>query len=103
MYREKYDVCVSRAVAALDVLAEYCLPLVRTGGFFVSMKGPAVFEEAERGSRAIEVLGGFLEEIREIDVPFVDEKRYAAVIRKVSGTPAKYPRKAGKATKNPIK
>ena len=102
-YREKFDFCVSRAVAALDVLSEYCLPFVKVGGFFVSMKGPAVFEEAEKGRKAIEVLGGKMEEIREVEVPFVEEKRYIAVVRKVSATPMKYPRKAGKAAKSPIK
>ncbi len=102
-YREKFDFCVSRAVAALDVLSEYCLPFVKVGGFFVSMKGPAVFEEAEKGRKAIEILGGKLEEIREVEVPFVEEKRYIAVVRKVSATPMKYPRKAGKAAKSPIK
>ena len=102
-YRENFDFCVSRAVASLDVLSEYCLPFVKVGGYFISMKGPAVFEEAEKGERAIEVLGGKLEEIREIDVPFVEGKRYAAVIRKIGKTPEKYPRKAGKAAKSPIK
>ena len=102
-YRENFDFCVSRAVASLDVLSEYCLPFVKTGGYFLSMKGPAVYEEAEKGAKAIEILGGKLEEIREIDVPFVDGKRYAAVIRKIGKTPEKYPRKAGKAAKSPIK
>ena len=102
-YRENFDFCVSRAVASLDVLSEYCLPLVKPGGFFISMKGPAVFEEAEKSRKAIEILGGRLEEIREAEVPFVEEKRYIAVVRKVSPTPEKYPRKAGKAAKSPIK
>lgn len=99
--RESYDFAVSRAVAPMTVLLEYCLPFVRVGGYFLAMKGPAVFEEADSCENALKTLGGQLAEIKNVSLGGGAE-RYIAVVRKISETPKKYPRKAGKAAKSPI-
>ena len=102
-YREKYDVVVSRAVANLGVLAEYCIPLVKVGGIMLSMKGGTPEEEADSAKKAIEVLGGKVEAIDKIKLPMSDIVHSILVIRKIKSTPFEYPRKAGKVDKNPIK
>lgn len=101
-YREKFDYCVSRAVANLSTLCEYCLPFVRVGGYFLSLKGPGVDKEIMESKMAIERLGGSLEDIKPITIPFSDLKHTLVVIRKNRQTPTCYPRKPGKALKNPI-
>lgn len=101
--REKFDVCVSRAVANLSVLSEYCLPFVAVGGQFVSLKGPKVSEELEEGEIVIEELGGYISEIIEIEIPYSDIVHSLVIVDKEEETPKKYPRKAGTATKKPIK
>lgn len=100
-YRELFDVSVARAVAALPVLLEYCLPFVKTGGFFIAMKGSCI-EEVEASNKALGVLGGKIEEIRELSLPFSDIKRNIIIVRKFRQTPTKFPRKAGKPTKEPL-
>lgn len=100
--RERYDVVTARAVAALRVLAEYCLPFVRVGGRFVALKGPGVEREVEEAQRAIEVLGGEVESVREIHLPEGAGSRSLVVVRKIRPTPGKYPRKAGVPSKSPI-
>ena len=102
-YREKYDVATARAVATLDVLAELCLPFVKVGGYFLCMKGPAYKEELVTGKRAIEVLGGKLIEVIEVEIPGTDYTHNILVIEKTRHTPPAYPRKAGIPSSSPIK
>jgi len=103
LYREKYDVCVSRAVANLATLAEYCLPFVKVGGEFISLKGPDVEEELNSSKKAIKTLGGEITGVKVINIPFTDINHSIVMIKKVRQTPAQYPRKAGTASKEPIK
>lgn len=102
-YREKYDYAVSRAVAALNVLVEYCLPFVKVGGYFICQKGPQIIEELPDAEKAIKVLGGEVVEQISVDLPFSDITHHILVIKKIKQTPSKYPRKAGKPSKEPIK
>ena len=99
-YREKFDLCVSRAVANLSTLSEYCLPFVRKGGFLLSYKGPDAQKEAESASKAIRVLGGRLVRIQPAELSGYDHN--IVVIEKIGDTSAKYPRKAGTPVKEPI-
>ncbi len=101
-YREKYDVATARAVAPLPVLAEYCLPFVRCGGYFFAMKGPGAKDEVAQSLRALELLGGKLEDIFEVHIPFCELSRNIVVIKKIASTNAKYPRKAGKPERSPL-
>ena len=101
--REKYDICVSRAVANLSTLSEYCLPFVKIGGYFVSYKSEKISEEANEAKNAIFLLGGKVKEQVEFILPDSDIYRNLFVIEKKSGTPKKYPRKAGMAAKEPLK
>lgn len=100
-YREKYDIATARAVASLPVLCEYCLPFVRVGGTFIAMKGHSE-EEVAASSKAVAVLGGKIEKIDEFVLPGTDMARSIVVVRKTKPTPPRYPRQAGKPTKNPI-
>lgn len=100
-YREKYDISTARAVANLKVLAEYCLPFVKVGGYFICMKGNSI-EEVEEARNAIKKLGGIIEKIEKINLPDSDIERNIIIIRKIKNTPKEYPRKAGIPTKNPI-
>lgn len=99
--RESYDVAVSRAVAELPTLLEYLMPYVKVGGICICMKGPKALEELEKSRKAIEVLGGKFEKIENINI---DEnmERNIIIIKKVKSTSNKYPRKAGKPSKEPI-
>ena len=102
-YREKYDVATARAVAGLPVLMELCVPFVKVGGYFVCLKGPNANLELEESKKAMEVLGvEFVEKI-DIELPEVDLEHNILVFKKVTNTPEKYPRKAGKPSKSPIK
>ena len=101
-YREGYDICASRAVANLAVLSEYTLPFVKVNGYLIALKGQKLDEELEQGKKAIEILGGKLEEVVHTGVPFTDLDHKIAKIKKVKPTAAKYPRKAGEPTKNPL-
>lgn len=100
-YRERYNMATSRAVAALPALCEYCLPFVKVGGVFAALKGPDVEEEARASERAVDLLGGELEELYEFELPG-GQRRTVVLIRKISQTPAKYPRAAVKITKFPL-
>lgn len=102
-YREKYNCALSRAVAALNVLVEYSLPFVKTGGVFICQKGPKLTEEIEDAKKAIKILGGKIIEQKNISLPFSDREHHILIIKKIRQTPIKYPRKAGKPGKNPIK
>ncbi len=101
--REGYDLCVSRAVSKLSVLAEYCLPYVKVGGTFLAYKSADVDDEVEEAKDAIFVLGGKLEEIYRFTLPDTDLRRTIVKIKKVRKTDNKYPRKAGKPEKEPVK
>lgn len=103
LYREKFDFCVSRAVANLAVLSEYCLPFIKVGGFFISLKGPDINEEIEAAKKAIQVLGGSVEKVVNIQIPHTDIKHSLVMIKKLCQTPAQFPRKAGKVNRDPIK
>ena len=100
-YREKFDYAVARAVASLPVLLEYCLPFVKTGGLFIAMKGSNI-EEVDISSKALNILGGEIENIYTITIPSSDIKRNIITVRKLRQTPTKYPRKAGKPSKVPL-
>ncbi len=102
-YREKYDICLSRAVASLDTLCEYCIPYVKVGGYFISMKGPTPDEEINSSKNAIKVLGGVLEDTIRLTLPKTDMERTLILIKKIKETPEKYPRGGGKPKKTPIK
>ena len=101
--REKYDVCVSRAVANLATLSEFCLPFVKVGGFFVSYKSEKISDEAMEAQNAINLLGGKVKEQVEFQLPDSDIYRNLFVIEKKHNTPKKYPRKAGLPAKEPLK
>ena len=101
--REKFDYCLSRAVANLAVLSEYCLPFVKVGGSFISLKGPDVAQEVNDGETAIKKLGGKVEQVIKIEIPNSDITHSLVIIKKIAKTPKLYPRKAGTASKNPIK
>ena len=101
-YREQFDVCVSRAVANLSSLSEYCLPYVKRGGCFVSYKSGVIEEELNQAKKAIYLLGGERQEVLKFTLPGSDIERSLVVIKKIEGTPKKYPRKAGLPGKEPI-
>lgn len=100
--KESYDIATSRAVASLNILLEYLLPLVKIGGMCICMKGSNVKEEIENSNKALEILGGKIEKVEEIILPDSDIVRNIIIVRKVKNTPNKYPRKAGIPTKEPI-
>lgn len=101
-YRGQFDTVVSRAVANLTVLAEWCMPFLKQGGRFLALKGPLADAELKDAKRAIKILGGEIEDVAEADIPYTDLKHKIIVIKKVGQTPMKYPRKPGIATKNPL-
>ena len=101
-YRETFDICVSRAVANLSALTEYCLPYVKLGGSFIAFKGNNVTEETHDASNAISVLGGKITNIKKIKIPFTDISHTLVVITKICETPNIYPRKSNQITKKPI-
>lgn len=101
-YRERFDIATSRAVAPLNVLLEYLLPLVKNGGKCICMKGNNVKKEIDESRNAVKILGGEIEKIEEFKLPDTDIKRSIIIVRKVSNTPSKYPRKAGIPSREPI-
>ncbi len=103
MYRECYDYCVSRAVANLATLSEYCLPFVKIGGYFISYKSGEIDQEINESKNAIKILGGEIVEVKKIKLPESDIDRSFVVIKKVKATGKKYPRKAGLPSKEPLK
>ena len=100
--REMYDLCVSRAVANLSTLSEYCLPYVKIGGEFISYKSGEITEEMKEAKSAVFLLGGRIRGCRNFELPGTEIHRTLVCIEKVSGCPKKYPRKAGTAAKNPL-
>lgn len=101
-YREQFDLCVSRAVANLSTLSEYCLPYVRTGGMFISYKSGDVDEELILSKKAVHILGGRLEDTVKFELPDTDIGRSFVKIKKIQSTSGKYPRKAGLPSKEPL-
>ncbi len=101
-YREEFDVCVSRAVANLSTLSEYCLPYVKVGGVFISYKAGQLDEELKASERAIKLLGGEIKEVHKLTLPDTDIDRTFVVIKKTAATSKKYPRKAGLPSKEPL-
>ena len=101
-HREQYDWAIARAVAAMPVLVEYLLPLVRPTGFMLAQKGAHAHTEAAQAKNAISILGGELADIQEFSLPVNNENRALIVIKKTKPTPKKYPRKAGLPSKKPL-
>ncbi len=101
-YREQFDLSVSRAVANLASLTEYCLPFVKVGGKFVSYKSVSVDEEITQSKKAVYVLGGEIEKVEKFNLPESDMERALVIVEKKRSTPKKYPRKAGMPTKEPL-
>ena len=101
-YREKYDLAVSRAVANLSTLSEYCVPYVKVGGMFVPYKSGEIDEEVKAAQTAIKVLGGKQTEVVKFTLPGSDINRSFVKIQKIKSTGKKFPRKAGLPTKEPI-
>jgi len=100
-YREKFDISVARAVSSLPVLLEYCLPFVKVEGLFIAMKGSDA-TEIDTCKNALDILGGKIEEVINFQLPFSDIKRNIIIIKKFRHTSSKYPRKAGKPSKEPL-
>lgn len=101
--RESYELCVSRAVAGLATLSEYCLPFVKKGGFFIAYKSEKISDEIREAEQAIALLGGKIEDKKEFLLPDSDICRCLFVIKKERETPKKYPRKAGLPAKEPLR
>lgn len=102
LMREKFDLCVSRAVANLSSLSEFCLPYVKVGGRFISYKSEKAKEELEASKNAISILGGGNVKCDEFSLPDTDFNRTFVIIEKIKETPGKYPRKAGTPIKQPL-
>lgn len=101
-YREQFDLCVSRAVANLATLSEYCLPFVKEKGRFISYKSGNSDEEIKGAENAVNILGGYISEYEKFYLPETDMQRVLVKIEKVKATPDKYPRKAGMPGKEPL-
>ncbi len=101
-YREKFDICVSRAVAPLNVLCEYCLPFLKVGVYFAAYKSENISEEISNSQNAIKKLGGRIKNIKEIRIPDTEIIRKIIIIEKTENTEKIYPRKAGKPVKDPL-
>ncbi|MDF7672745.1 16S rRNA (guanine(527)-N(7))-methyltransferase RsmG [Lactobacillus sp. ESL0701] len=102
LYREQFDLVTARAVANMAVLSEYCLPLVKTNGYFVALKGPKAESELKDSQKAVKVLGGKVIEVKELTLPESDEERTLILVQKLQSTPKKYPRQAGTPHRKPI-
>jgi 16S rRNA (guanine527-N7)-methyltransferase len=101
-HREKYDWAVARAVAAMPILLEYLIPLVRVGGGVLAQKGASAHAEAQTSEKASQLLGGKLDHITQVNLPGVVEDHYLVVYKKVAATPTKYPRRTGVPAKTPL-
>ncbi len=101
LYREQFDVCTARAVAKLPVLLEYCLPFVKVGGMFLAMKGSDL-EELKDAGNALKLLGGEIMDCKTFKLYGGEMQRTIVLVKKVRQTPTKFPRKAGKPTKEPL-
>lgn len=101
-YREQFDLCVSRAVANLSTLSEYCLPYIQVGGMFVPYKSGEIDDEVEQSKKAVRILGGNIKDIMKFELPGTDIHRSFVLIHKEQHTQKKYPRKAGIPAKEPL-
>lgn len=101
-YRERFDIVTSRAVARLQILAEWALPYTARQGVFISLKGAQYEEELAEAQKALSILGGAAAEVRPVHLPGLDDKRAVLYIKKTKKCPAKYPRKPKMAAKNPL-
>lgn len=101
-YREQFDLCVSRAVANLSTLSEYCIPFVKKDGDFISYKSGASDEEIKQSEKAVKILGGKIEKTEKFMLAGTDMGRALVQIRKIKNTPNRYPRKAGVPSKEPL-
>jgi 16S rRNA (guanine527-N7)-methyltransferase len=101
-HREKYDWAVARAVAQMNVLMEYLLPLVKIGGTALAQKGESAPAEAQEAEKAMKLLGGKLKQLLPVNLPGVADDRYLVLVDKVAATPPMYPRKAGVSAKTPL-
>lgn len=101
-HRESYDVGIARAVSSLPILCEYIMPFVRVGGYFIAMKGNNVKDEISQAQRAVSVLGGEIEDVKNFVLPFDNIERNVILIKKIRHTPTVYPRKSGKPSKTPL-
>lgn len=102
LYRQRFDLALSRAVASLPVLAELALPFCRIGGKFVAQKKGEVEQEMKKADKAIETLGGKLGQVKRIELEGLSDKRYLVIIDKIYPTPEKYPRRPGVPGRRPI-
>lgn len=100
-FREQFDIVTARAVANLNTLSEYCMPFVKIGGYFAPMKSAKTDEEVTNASGAIKLLGGEIEEIKELNIENCGE-RYVVLTKKISQTPSKYPRASAQISKKPL-
>ncbi len=103
MYRDSFDLAVSRAVASLPTLTEYCMPFVKPGGYFIAYKSGNIEEELSSAGKAVDALSGKVEELLSYSLPETDISRSLVKIKKLAPTDNKYPRRAGKPEKQPIK
>ncbi|MBO5509549.1 MAG: 16S rRNA (guanine(527)-N(7))-methyltransferase RsmG [Lachnospiraceae bacterium] len=101
--RENFDLVVSRAVANMSVLAEYCLPFANIGGYFIPYKSGEIDEELTEGKKAVSLLGGKIEKVDKLTLPDSDISRSFVHIKKIKPTPKAYPRKPGTASREPIR
>ena len=101
-YREKYDLCIPRAVANLSTLSELCIPFVRPGGRFIPYKSEKTVDEIESATKAFSLLGATVDKVEEYTLPDSDIQRTLIFISKEKPTPSKYPRKAGTPSKDPL-
>ncbi|MEQ8168092.1 MAG: 16S rRNA (guanine(527)-N(7))-methyltransferase RsmG [Candidatus Eremiobacterota bacterium] len=101
-FREKFDVAFARAVAGLPVLLEYVLPFVKTGGIFIAQKGKKYSEEIDMSAQALKTLGGEILDIKPVRLPYKSSEKRLIVIKKISATPLKYPRRNGIPLKRPL-
>ena len=101
-YREKFDYAVSRAVAPINVLLEYMLPLVKVGGYCLCMKGPKVIDEMQGIENVAEKLGGKYIKLEELEIPGEESRKNVIIVEKVENTNKKYPRKPGMPAKQPL-
>lgn len=101
-YRESFDLCVSRAVANISTLSEYCLPFVKIGGSFISYKSSTIEDELKDGKKGIAILGGKVKDVYKFTLPDSKLQRSFVIIEKEKKTPKAYPRKAGTPSKDPL-
>lgn len=101
-FRETFDIVTARAVARLNLLSEFCLPLVKVSGHFVSMKAASSDEEKQEATKALDILGGELVHDIAFELPYGSGERHIIVVKKIKETPKQYPRKSGVPAKKPI-